>query len=231
AVAWLLLSSAFICGLIVLFVLVTRNWQQRERQRQAQLAAWAAANGFTYAPQFPPLTVRWKGPPFVNVRNAEARDVITGRTPRGRDFCSFLYMYVVQSGKSSQTFYFWVMALTMPAALPWLMVNRNTFGDKLSEFFGGQDIELESDDFNRAYRVRAASQELAYGVLQPRTIEWLLGPGQAITPLRTDNADLIHWRSGQPDPAELVPHLELMDAFVDAIPQLVWEDFAPPAGR
>lgn len=41
----------------------------------------------------------------------------------------------------------------------------------------GRRLAFESDDFNRAYRVRCADERFAYDVIHPQTMEWLLARG------------------------------------------------------
>lgn len=50
------------------------------------------------------------------------------------------------------------------------------FGDLgLNSGRGGHQMTFESEDFNRAYQVRAGDERFAYDVLHPQLMEWLLG--------------------------------------------------------
>ena len=219
----MILMVVFVAAVVVGLVMLQ---QRLLAKHQAQMLAWTQAAGWQYTPQMPELAQRWRGTPFVGGRSAKARDVITGTTPGGREFVSFQYEYVVSTGKSSSTVYHWIIAVRLPAVLPELALNAESFATKLVEVFGGQDIKLESEDFNKAYRVQSPDQAAAYGVLHPRMMEWLLGEGRALTPWRITAGDLVAYRYGKPAYEYLLPRLNLLDALVDQIPRYLWSDYA-----
>ena len=229
AAAFLALLIGLPFGVVALVLALVLSQNRRNSRRQAQLAAWAGHNNLTYLPAVPSLANYWPGPPFTGGWGAQALDVMTGQTPRGRQFCFFTYQYIVSTGKSTTVIRIGVTALRLPAALPRLMLTHETAGTKIARFFGGQDITLESDDFNRYYRVQSDDQRFAYGVLHPRAMEWLLGPGRILAPWRIAGADLICWHGGEPNYAWLFPQLGLMDALVDQIPAQVWADYGRKA--
>jgi len=199
------------------------------RQHEAEMADWAAANGFSYQPTSPELAQMWSGEPFVGGWSGRALDVLTGKTPNGEQFCSFDYTYEQSTGKSTTTVHTWVLAVRLPAVLPWLTVTQEGIGSRIAEAFGGQDIKLESDEFNKAFRVESGSQAFAYAVLHPRTMEWLLDPHiRGLTPWRITGADMLHWRAGVPQYEWLLPQVQLMSQLVRQIPSFVWHDYGRP---
>ena len=84
------------------------------------------------------------------------------------------------------------------------------------------DIELESEDFNRRYRVSARQPKFASDVLTPRTMQALLA--RPATAMRIDGNVLIGWESGQLEPVGLLSRLATLHALVDGIPGFVWKD-------
>ena len=221
----LLLLVAVIGGVIALCVVLVVVASRNNRKQQARLMAWARANGLSYTPSVPRLAHYWSERPFIGGRNAQALDVLTGQTPRRRQFCCFTYQYVIYTGKTTLVIRIAVTAMRLPAALPRLALTAETVGTKIARVFGGQDITLESDDFNNFYRVESDDQRFAYGVLHPRMMEWLLGPGRALTPWRIVGDDLICWRRETPKYEWLLPQLGLMETVIDQIPQQVWSDY------
>jgi len=211
---------ALMAGSIYLSIAATHR-------RQARAMAWADANGFTYLQSEPGLAEYCDNLPFAprGGNRASAMDVVHGVTPSGRPICSFMYVYVVSTGKSSTTVRIAVTVVRLPVMVPWLTVTKEGLGDKIAEMFGGQDIELESDDFNRQFRVRSASEALAYGVLHPRMMEWLLGPAHDLVPFSIYDANLYCWRYGEPDYDTIGAQLTAMETLVAQIPQQVWRQF------
>jgi len=200
-----------------------------QRRREALVAEWVAARGCRYLKTNPGLVPHLRGEPFTGGSGATVEEFVEGTTPRGRSFCSFEYSYEVSdSDGSTTTVNYGVVMVRLPAALPPLRLTPEGVFDKIHKFFGGQDIELESDDFNRLFRVMSPVESFAYGVLHPRMMEWLMGPGRAVVPIRVEGSDLICWRNGVPDYATLDGQLAAMSDFVDQIPQGVFEQYAAP---
>lgn len=63
---------------------------------------------------------------------------------------------------------------------------------------GGADIQLESDEFNRWFRVIAADRRIAFDVLHPRVMQLLLDA----LPVhwRLDGDAIVSWEQGGLDP-------------------------------
>jgi len=208
---------------------VRSRLQRREwRRHQETLAAWATANGYGYQVRSPALTRAWEGVPFVSHSAETALDVITGRTRSGQPFCSFEYRYVVGNGKNREIVRIWIMSLRLPCSLPGLTVTEEGLGSKIAQFFGGQDIKLESDDFNQAFRVQSESQAFAYAILNPRTIEWLLGQGRSVAPFRLVGSDLLCWQDGEQNHLGIGSRLGMMNDLLRQIPEFVWKDYGTP---
>ena len=203
---------------------------QAQRHREALVRGWAAARGCSYLPTNQVLVPYLRGEPFVGGRSAKVLEFIDGVTPSGRTFCSFNYNYEVSSGSdgSSHTVNRAIVMVRLPAVLPTLSLSYERFGDKVSKFFGGQDIELESDEFNQMFRVKSPVEAFAYAVLHPRMMEWLMGPASAAVPFVIDGQDLICWHVGLPDYDTLDRRLAYMCEFIDQIPPNVWEKYGAP---
>jgi len=118
-----------------------------------------------------------------------------------------------------------IIMMRLPAELPAFSLTYEGIGDKVQRFFGGQDIELESDDFNRLFRVQSPSEAFAYGVLHPLMMEWLMGPGSSLVPFSINGPDVFYWREGSPYYESLDGLLADMSDFIDKIPQGVYEQY------
>jgi len=215
--------------IVVAVLLPIKLSQKRAAMQRLQTASsWAAANRCLYMPQNPAMVNYFRGRPFTAGMSAGISDFIEGKTPQGRMFCSFLYSYVVSDGRASETILIAATAIRLSAPLPQLSVTVKTFGDKVAHFFGGQDIELESDDFNKIFRVQSSNEAFAYGVLTPQAMAWLLNVPPGLAPFAIYGPDLICWHPGTVDYLRLGAQLTAMEVFADAIPQGVYEQFTLP---
>jgi len=193
---------------------------ESQRRRRARVTAWAAANGWQYQASAPELTQRWQGAPFGVGSSRRATEVLTG-TWQGRSATSFTYRYSVSNGKSRSTFTFQVLTLGLPAFLPTLELSPEGLGDRVAKALGGQDLEFESADFNRAWRVTSRMPKFASDVVHPRLMERLMQPG-ARANIRIEGTDILTWSAGAPDLDLVASRLGLLDAVVRSIPRFVW---------
>jgi hypothetical protein len=110
----------------------------------------------------------------------------------------------------------------LKAPLPGLELSPESLITRLGNAIGFDDVELESEDFNRRYRVHAQDPKFAYDVLNPRTMQALLA--RPALHMRLQGADAVSWSSGRLDPAELLAHLSTLQLVVAGIPSFVWSD-------
>jgi hypothetical protein len=197
-----------------------------EQQRREKLHAFAMSKGWSFQHDDPyGLADRWSEAPFGKGHSRRASNLVEG-IEAGRAFLSFDYLYkeTTSNGKTTQTttYRFHVTALALPAALPDLYVGRENVMTRLGGALGLDDIELESEDFNRRFRVQASSPKFAHDVLHPRTMHGLI---TADCPaFRIDGANVLMWCKGKASPQSLLGHLAALRGFVDGIPQFVWKD-------
>lgn len=222
----LLLAVAFmITVLVVGFVL--------EQKRRDRLMQWCLNRGWSYTDEDRTLVERWSGTPFGQGDNRRARYVISG-TEKGRPFIAFEYSYETHSSdtkgnRTTTTHRFGVCAVDLPAYLPTLQVTPEGAFRRLAGAIGlMRDIELESEDFNRAFAVRAAEPKFASDVLSPRTMQFLLGVRDVAW--RIEGTSILCWESGRLDPERIVMATVVLGRVTDGIPGFVWKDhgYDPP---
>ncbi len=212
---------AFVWLVFVPGVIGATFWYQARRGRQ--LKAWAAASGWTVVGSDPSLVDRWRGAPFGVGRSRRATEVMVGRWG-DRPAVSFTYTYVTGSGKSQTTHRYHVLALPLPAWLPDLELTPDGFGSKLLTMLGAGDIQFESEDFNRAWRVAAANPKLAHDVVHPRLMERLMAPDAVGSRLHIAGTDIVSWAAGHTSTDRIPGRLALMQAVIDSVPRYVWQD-------
>jgi hypothetical protein len=202
-----------------------------DRKRRERLMQFALMRGWTYAGEDPSLVDRWPGAPFGKGDRPRARNVLTG-TEAGRRFTAFDYTYETHStdsnGHRSTTTHRWaVCVVPMPAWLGFVQVVPQSVLDRFADAVGlVSDIDLESEDFNRRFRVSAGSPKLASDILPPRTMEYLLSMDAGAW--RTCGSDLVGFAQGRLDPADVVKTCAVLSRVQQGIPSFVWKDAGAP---
>ncbi|MGB8650355.1 MAG: hypothetical protein WCD35_06800 [Mycobacteriales bacterium] len=210
---------------LVMGALAYVGYLQNKRRREL-LQQFAASNGWSWVARDDSWTERFGGTPFGEGDHRQACNVLQGSF-RNRPMIAFDYSYQThstdsQGRRSTTTHRYAFCSLALPAAVPKLeLVPESAFG-RLGTALGMQDIELESEDFNRRYRVRSDNPKFAYDVLPPRTMQAMLS--RAALHLRFLGADALCWESGRHSPAELLQRLDALSTVIDGIPDFVWSD-------
>ena len=223
------MSSGFLLpvvfGLIVSAVLV--GGFLLDRRRRERLMTYAVNRGWTYTAEDQRLTERWEGEPFGRGDHRRARNVVTG-TEGGQPFVAFDYSFQTHSsdgkGQRQSTTHRWtVCTVPMPGWLGAVQVVPENALHRIAGAVGiGQDIALESEDFNRRYRVTATSPKLASDILTPRTMQYLLSvPAEG---WRTCGTDLVGFAQRRLDPAEVVRTTAILRQVLAGVPPFVWKD-------
>ena len=221
-------------GLAVVVAVAVIGWRL-EQKRRDRVLAYALARAWLFEAEDPSLVDAFPGEPFGQGDGRRARTVLRGKEA-GRDFVAFDYSYETHAnsskGRSTTTHRFAVCVLPLPVPLGVVEVRPEGLVSRAADAMGvSSDLELESEDFNRRFRVRARNAKLASDVLPPRTMEYLVGqPREAVPAFRLSGAHLVTWRSGRLDPAELVTTCAVMDRVLDGIPSFVWRDAGLPGG-
>jgi hypothetical protein len=221
----------FFGGGLVLVLAVGIYSYQADKKRRALLQAYAQSNGWTYLARDDSWCSRFEGTPFGQGDSRKASNILTGSYD-GLPMVAFDYSYETSTTdskghRSKTTHRYAVCALQLPAWLPELELSPESALTRLAGHLGFGDVELESEDFNRHYRVSARNPKFAYDVLHPRTMQTLLG--RPALHMRLSGADAVCWENGRLEPAELVARLSTLLVVIRGIPSFVWSDHAPSA--
>ena len=213
--------------LVVVVVVCAAVYQHKQTAKRHQLLQqFALSQGWTWVPEDDSWTERLHGTPFGIGDHRRAENVLQGSF-RGHPMVAFDYSYQTHSsngkgGSSTETHRFALCSLRLPDLVPELVLTPESALDRLGAAIGMQDIELESEDFNRRYRVRCDNPKFASDVLPPRTMQALLS--RTALHLRLSRADAFCWEQGRHDPVQLLARLDALATLVDGIPAFVWTD-------
>lgn len=215
----------FLVGVVVVAALAVYRYVADSKRRE-RLFAEATLRGWTYTSEMPELVDRWVGTPFGHGESRHARDVISGSW-QDREFVAFTYSFKTSSrtgsDRRSTTHRFGVAVLALPAFLPSLEVTPEGFMQRALDAVGlDDDLEMESEEFNRSFRVRCRDAKYASDLLNPRFMERLLaGPRTA---WRIEGTTVLSWADGPLEVADVDGRLPQLVEVVGAVPTFVWKD-------
>jgi len=219
-------TGGLFVAIVVIGIAVAIWSYQNNKKRRERLHQFALANGWSFVARDDRQCLRWQRHPFDEGFDRRALNVMTGRF-RNHDMLAFDYTYKTRStdakgNTTTQTHHWRICALALPVWLPLLEVGAENVLTRLGNVMGMHDIEFESEDFNRRFRVHASDPKFAYDVLSPRTLERLL----ALPAIhwRIEGASILSWANGRNEVGDLPARLSTLLAVVDGIPEFVRHD-------
>ncbi|KQY21813.1 hypothetical protein ASD16_14085 [Cellulomonas sp. Root485] len=114
-----------------------------------------------------------------------------------------------------------VVAVPLGRIVPRVQVTPEGPPTGLARALGGQDIQLESAEFNRAFRILADDPRAAHAVLHPRLMQRLLDePGRSAS-WRIDHGWVFAWVDGGTKVEQILPMLDVVTAVRASLPTFV----------
>lgn len=221
---------------IVVIAAVAYDFYRRRRRR---LAMKRFADALEWVYQQGPVRdfdANYSHPAFHEGHGHRARNVIRGRVPTLRELSTTVvlgdYEFTTGSGDDTQTHRFSFLVFELPLVmLPGLTVRHEWFGDRIAAALGFDDIDFESDEFNRRFVVKSANKRFAYDIVHPRMMEFMLGTRPPRLELRDDVLLVWHSQDAKWSPDEFRKQLAWSREFLGLWPEFVIEQYLPPAGR
>jgi len=170
----------FIAAVIIIFIILAIFGARQAAKRRQALLAWAGSKGLSFTEsknghvedQFPEFGCLKQG------SDRYAYNMMEGDWS-GKRILAFDYHYETHSRDSkgrTQTHHHHFSAAILRSVIPLkpLFIRPEGFFDKITEFFGMDDIDFESAEFSRKFYVKAEDRRWAYDVIHTRTMEFLL---------------------------------------------------------
>lgn len=192
---------------------------QKRRQELAALAArygwmFQAAKDWSLDERFADFRCLRQG------SNRYAYNMLHGQF-EGRAICGFDYHYETYSTDSKgnrQTHHHYFSAIVLDTQLPLkpLVIRPEGFFDKISEFFGLDDIDFESNQFSNQFHVTSPDRRWAFDVLHQETMEFLLGAPRF--KIEMAGPCVITYRSNRFEPVDFEQALAVSAGIIDRLP-------------
>jgi len=202
--------------LFVAVLIVVGLWFGAKRKKE--LAAWATNAGLAFSPRSD-HTFDDRYPEFGCLRRGHSRSAynIASGSWNSRPLEAFDYRYVTGHGKNRSTHTFSAVILGSGLSLKPLQIRSENLFDKLTEFFGLDDIDFESAQFSREFHVKSPDKKWAYDVLHQRTMEFLLNNPKFS--IEFDSEHVICWRNRRFDLRTRESAIEVVEGILDRLPE------------
>ena len=193
----LMLIGLGIC-LFVTLIIISAFYAAKRRE---QLAKWAASQGLSFRRDrdhsFDEHYSEFKQ--LRHGSNRYAHNIMSGEWGDCQ-LHAFDYHYETRSRSSkgrrrTHHHHFSAIILSTPLPLQPLMIRPEGFFDKITEFFGYDDIDFESAEFSRRFYVKAEDRRWAFDVLHARTMQFLLD-APTFT-IQFDRRNIMAWRTNR----------------------------------
>jgi hypothetical protein len=146
------------------------------------LFVFAAQHGLQYSRQDPYSLDECYG--FALFRKGDGRgceNVLTGVWEglpiREADYWYYDETSDGRGGRSRSYHYFSVIVAELPCDVPHVSIERENLLTRFADHLGFTDIQFESEEFNRMFRVAANDREFAFKLVDARMMQWLLLTG------------------------------------------------------
>jgi hypothetical protein len=205
----------FLITVLILVFIAFAIW--KSVQRRKELAAWAAEKGLLFsATKDRGFDDRFSS--FGCLRKGHSRYAynIAEGDWNGRRVMAFDYRYVTGSGKNRSTHYFSAIILCSDVQLKPLSIRPEGVFDRVTEFFGLDDIDFESAEFSRRFYVKSSDKRWAYDVIHPRTMKFLLSMPRFSIEL--DRTHVIVWKNRRFDPEAFETAIAIAAGLLDNLP-------------
>ena len=205
----------FILVLIVITVAVYAAGASARRRKM--LAAWARSRGLSFDPS-KDRSMDGRFSAFDCLRRGHSRyayNVMRGTCAK-LDVTAFDYHYATGSGKNRSDYHFSAVVAAAPLPLKDLYIRREGIFDKVTEFFGLDDIDFESAEFSRRFYVKAPDRKWAYDVIHQRAMEFLLRSPRCS--IQFAERQVIAWRDTARKPQDFAATADVLAGLLDLLP-------------
>jgi hypothetical protein len=212
----------FIAGIIIVIVAFGVFSHLAKLKRQKILLAWAQSRGLAFSTsrdssfdeRFPSFTCLRKGSHQYAFNISQGR--MDNRSVRGFDYHYETHSRDSKGRRKTHHHYFSAMIVDSELLLKQLSIRPENMFDKLTEFFGFDDIDFESAEFSREFFVKAADRRWAYDVIQQSTMEFLLSAPRFT--IEFDRRYIIAYRSSRFSPADFDAALSVVTGIIERLP-------------
>lgn len=197
----------------------------RAHRHRGEYAEFALLHGWEYVARTREYNRRFTSAPFGVGDNLHQTAVLRGSLG-GIDCATFTHHYETGDDAGEKRKYVSQVTLVeLPVNLPRLELIPESLVQRAAKVVGAMDIDFESAEFNRRWRVRAAERRYAHDVLDPRMLERLIQPDAQGAMIRIEGGAVMTWQAGRLGLDGLAARLGVLTAVARRIPDHVLSDY------
>lgn len=217
--------SLLLVGLVITAGAGVLAWIDRSRAARLHDATvdFARAHGWEHLRSTTEYGGRLRAYPFSTGVRRRQESVLRGDFA-GMRCATFAHVYEEtsgQEGEQSVPIAHQVVMAELSVALPRLDIVPEGLGLPAMRLLGGSDVDVESHEFNRRWRVLAEDPRYAHAVLDARMIERLLAHDASGLMLRIEGGAVYTWQPGRQGVENLASRLGVVTGIARRIPQHV----------
>lgn len=224
----LILVLALIFGLLnVVFLVLPRQFlKKRQDSKNAERQAFAASQGWQFAPYAPELLSRWHTRPFTLRGDRRVAFGVISGTANGVQFTTFDFQLRtvrrttggVVASEDNEVHTVW--AIHLPVRLPSVDVSRRGFFSSQQ----ANEVQTANPQFSRDYSVHSQNPGFAAELLTPATMN-LIGQHK-LDGWTIQGSDLLFTQRkhfSRTTPQELMQTVDMLRTLISTFPQHIWQ--------
>jgi hypothetical protein len=221
----------FLLALVVAGVVAYFSWQAKQKRREF-LATFALQHGLTFSAMDPGDFEENYGFHLFSMGQGRGCENLLQGQWQGVPMHEADYWYYTTTtdgeGRTTRQYsHFSVVVIDLDAVLPNVSVGRENVMTRLADHLGMEDIEFESDEFNRCFNVKAKDKEFAFKLIDDRMMQWLLDAPDKICVEVVGPNVLLYCKRLPPE--QVTKMFFAAKGFVDHVPKLVWSEYGKAA--
>ncbi len=224
------MESLIVLFVLMIFGIVFLIISLYSLERRRKMAAYAESIGWEFSPD-KDKNLDAQYPSFKCLNHGHSRyakNIMRGQRDT-QDVTAFDYHYATGQGKSRRDYNFSALIMRSPLPLESLYIRPEHIFDKISDFFGYDDIDFESAEFSRAFYIQAPDKRWAYQVIHPQMMNFLLE--SARFHVQFSVSDIIAWRSKRFQERDFEAAFGLIQGLLERIPAYVGKTQAKARDR
>lgn len=213
-----LMLIGLLCGLAA-GAWAVYEWREA-RTHADQHERFALEHGWSHLDRGAPYSLRFSRFPFGAGSHQHQEHILRG-TFNGMRCATFTHVFEERvPGRDDRTApqVFQVTLAELSVDLPWLEITPENAWSHAAQALGGMDVEVESHEFNRRWRVRSGDRRYAHDVVDPRMIQRLLDSDVEGCSIRIEGGAVMLWGPGRDGVSTLARRLGAVTGIAHRIP-------------
>jgi hypothetical protein len=195
----------------------------RSAGRRSKLAEFAASIGWAHAARSLTVASGLTSYPFGTGFDREDVDVVSG-VFEGRQCAHFTRRFAERrSGEAGREdtvvkHEFRISTVELGAEYPTIDILPEDLVARATKLVGGMDVDFESAEFNRRWRVKGGDPRYVHDMITPRVMDRLVRDDARGMALRIEGRHLLTWQAGPLAPEDLAGTFALLTSVASVLP-------------